>query len=116
MQKTIEDVEFVGTRDKYLKSLVLREKETSELVWWNYQWITKHLKTKICYNKNISVSDEDCQDFEQSHGKVKPQSQRKCGKWENNRWCSEISVEIQKIYDCNDSKVLYDLIRLDFGP
>ena len=33
-----------------------------------------------------------------------------------NRWWSEISAEIQRAYDCKDSKSLYSAIRQVFGP
>ena len=33
-----------------------------------------------------------------------------------NRWSCEISAEIQKAYDCKDSKSLYSTIRKVFGP
>ena len=82
----------------------------------NYTSITKLLKDQNrLHEKLLSTDGPGRIAAEQAFKEVKSRLQCEIRHMKN-RWWSEISTEIQRAYDCKDSKPPYSTIKQVFGP
>ena len=91
---------------------VLGIKKTNHRDWFdkNNASITKLLNEKNRLHEKLLSTD--------GPGRIAAEHERlQCEtRHMKNRWWSEISADIQRAYDCKDSKSLYSAIRQVFGP
>ena len=124
LSNTFENTVFDGTWEQFKAQVykvgvdVLGLKKTKHRDWFddNDAAITKLLEEKNrSHEKLLNADGPERIATEKAFKEAK--SRLQCGTRQmKNKWWSEISAEMQRAYDCKDSKALYSTIRQVFGP
>ena len=124
LRNTFDNIDVGGSWEQFKTRVcteavdVLGIKKTNHRGWFdeNNASITKLLNEKNkLYEKLLSTDGPGRIAAEQAFKELKSRVQCEI-RHIRNRWWSEISAEIQRAYDCKDSKSLYSTIRQVFGP
>ena len=124
LRNTFDKIDVGGSWEQFKTQVytvavdVLGIKKTNRRDWFdkNNASITKLLNEKNRLHEKLLSTDGPGR-IAAEHAFKEAKSRVQCEiRLMKNRWWSEISAEIQRAYDCKDSKSLYSAIRQVFGP
>ena len=124
LRNTFDNIVFDGTWEQFKTQVytvgvdVLGLKNSKHRDWFyeNDAAITKPLKEKnMLHEKVLSTEGAARIIAEKAFKEAKSRLQCEIRQMKN-KWWSEVSAEMQRAYDCNDSKALYRTITQAFGP
>ena len=124
LSNTFDNIIFDGTWEHFKTQVytvgvdVLGLKKSKHRDWFdeNDAAITKILEEKNKLHEKLLSAEGPAKNVaEKAFKEAKSRLQHDIRQMKNN-WWSEVSAEMQRAYDCKDSKALYSTIRQAFGP